>query len=313
MHRVTVLDTHTGGEPTRVVLDGFVELAGATVAEKCESFRRDADRWRRAVVCEPRGSDVLVAAVLVEPADAGSAAGVIFCNTAGPLGMCGHGTIGVAVALHHLGRIAPGTHRLETPVGPVSFTLHVGRRVSLENVPARVHARGVELPLGGRRGGTIRGDVAWGGNWFFLADAAGRDLSVDNAGALLHATGRIRAALVEHGVTGAGGAEIDHVELCGPPHDPANHGRNFVLCPGGAYDRSPCGTGTSAKLACLAAAGTLDPGETWRQESVTGSLFEASYRPGEYGAVVPTITGEAFVTGENTLLLDPGDPLCWGF
>ena len=265
------------------------------------------------MVCEPRGSDVTVAAVLVEPADRSAAAGVIFWNNVGPLGMCGHGTIGVAVALHRLGRITPGTHRLETPVGTVAFTLKDARRVTLENVPAYRHAEGVILPLGGRGGGEIRGDVAWGGNWFFLTDAAGRDLSVSNAGALLHATKRIRKALGEHGVTGADGAEIDHVELVGPPHDPARDARNFVLCPGGAYDRSPCGTGTSAKLACLAADGRLAPDTVWRQEGVTGSLFEASYRVGPGGTIVPSITGEAFVTGENTLLLDPDDPLCWGF
>ena len=315
-----VVDTHTGGEPTRVVLDPagdrFPALAGGTAADRRAVFARDFDALRRAVVGEPRGHEAMVAAFVLPPASADSVAAVTFCNNRGPLGMCGHGTAGVAVALSHAGLVRPGEHRLDTPAGPVSFSLAGdGRTVSITNVPSYRYAAGVELDTG--RGGTIRGDVAWGGNWFFLTPAAGRELSVSNVGSLMHASKRIAAALAEQGVTGADGAAIDHIELTGPPLNPARlsggrGGRNFVLCPGGEYDRSPCGTGTSAKLACLAADGTLAPGEIWRQEGVLGSVFEASYRQGEGGTIIPTLTMTAFVTGENALHFDPADPFAGG-
>ena len=321
--RLPVLDTHTGGEPTRVVLDlageRFPQLADGPADRRRETFRTQFDVLRRAVVLEPRGHDAVVAAFVLPPATAESVAAVIFVNNRGTLGMCGHGTAGVAVALAHAGVIEPGERRLDTPAGPVPFTLDAdGRTVTLVNVPAYRYAGGVELDIGrGSKPDVIRGDVAWGGNWFFLADAAGRDLVVGNVGALLHATKRIKAALVEQNLTGAGGAEIDHVELYGPPLDTARRsggkgGRNFVLCPGGEYDRSPCGTGTSAKLACLAADGKLAPGEVWRQEGVLGSVFKARYERGEGETIVPTLTATAFVTGENALHFDPADPFAGG-
>ena len=313
-----VLDTHTGGEPTRVILDLHGErlpaLATGSAAQRRERFRTDFDALRRAVVEEPRGHEAVVGAAVSPPAEAGSAASVVFFNNRAPLGMCGHGTAGVAVALAHAGLIEPGDHRLDTPAGPVPFTLHEdGCTVTLKNVPSYRHAAGVEVDVGrGSQSQIVTGDVAWGGNWFFLADAAGRDLNLKNVGALLHTTKRIRACLNAQGVTGAGGAEIDHIELCGPPADPHNHGRNFVLCPGGAYDRSPCGTGTSAKLACLAADGKLAPGEIRRQEGVIGSLFEARYESGADGTILPTLTATAFVTGENRLIFNPADPFRGG-
>ncbi|QDT15190.1 proline racemase family protein [Alienimonas californiensis] len=321
---LAVVDTHTAGEPTRVLLDldgaRFPTLATGAAVERRARFAAEFDALRKAVVEEPRGHEAVVGAVVLPPAEAGSVAAVVFFNNRGPLGMCGHGTAGVAVALAHAGAIDPGTHRLDTPAGPVPFTLHDDRRtVTLTNVPSFRYASGVEVDVGrGGRSQLVVGDVAWGGNWFFLADAAGRALEPGNLGSLLHATKRIKAMLAEQGVTGADGAEIDHVELCGPPADPANSGRNFVLCPGGAYDRSPCGTGTSAKLACLAADGKLAPGEVWRQESVIGSLFEASYQPGPPTAdgtptVRPALTATAFVTGENLLHFDAADPFRGGF
>jgi 4-hydroxyproline epimerase len=305
MTRVQVIDSHTGGEPTRVVVAGGPDLGGGTVAERAAIFRDRFDRFRSAVVCEPRGSDVLVGAVLVEPADCSAACGVIFFNNVGVLGMCGHGTIGLVVTLAHLGRIGPGDHRIETPVGEVTATLHADGRVSVRNVPSYRHRAGVTVEVPGV--GPVTGDVAWGGNWFFLVKQQTEQLSRANVERLTDVTWRVRQALEAAGVTGADGGEIDHVELFGPPGDPANHSRNFVLCPGKAYDRSPCGTGTSAKLACLAADGVLKPGEVWRQESVIGSVFEGSYQPaGE--RVVPTITGRAWVTSEATLILDDADP-----
>jgi 4-hydroxyproline epimerase len=232
--------------------------------------------------------------------------GVIFFNNVGCLGMCGHGTIGVAVTLGHLGRIGPGTHTLDTPVGPISFDYDGANTATLENVPSYRLATGVTVDVEGH--GPVRGDVAWGGNWFFLVGEHAQALDLCRVEALTDFTWRIRRALVQQGITGAGGAEIDHIELFGPPRDAANHSRNFVLCPGGAYDRSPCGTGTSAKIACLAADGKLKPGDVWRQESILGSVFEGSFRR-EGSTVIPRIKGSAYITAEATLILDDRDPL----
>lgn len=310
--RLSVVDSHTGGEPTRVVTGGAPELRGATVAEKLAELRDRHDWLRSAAVNEPRGSDVLVGALPCEPADARCAAGVIFFNNVGYLGMCGHGTIGLAVTLAHLGRIAPGVHRFETPVGVVTVELEDRNTVAVENVPSYRRAKGVAVDVPGY--GRVRGDVAWGGNWFFLVgeESHRRGLVLDNVGELTAYTRAIRRALREQGVTGDGGVEIDHVELFGPPSGPHADARNFVLCPGGAYDRSPCGTGTSAKLACLAADGELAPGQVWRQESILGTVFEGSAREGDAGRIVPRVRGRAYVTAEATLFLDPADPFAAG-
>ena len=308
LRRITVVDSHTGGEPTRVVVAGGPDLGHGPLAKRLARFRDEHDAVRRAVVCEPRGSDVLVGALLVEPEDASCAAGVLFFNTVGVLGMCGHGTIGVVATLAHLGRIGPGIHRLETPVGTIEATLHADGSVSVGNVPSYRYCADVTVEL--NDGSTVTGDVAWGGNWFFLTPAPPEiPLDVAHAEALTAHAWAVRRALAAAGVTGEGGVEIDHVELVGP--SASADARNFVLCPGGAYDRSPCGTGTSAKLACLAADGRLAEGQVWRQESVVGSVFEATARL-EAGRVRPTIRGRAFVTAEATLLLDPEDPFCWG-
>ncbi|HZT82454.1 MAG TPA: proline racemase family protein [Gemmataceae bacterium] len=308
-HRIQVIDSHTAGEPTRVVVAGGPDLGGGSMAERREVLRQRFDWFRSAVVNAPRGSDVLVGAVLCEPVDPSCAAGVIFFNNVGCINMCGHGTIGVAVTLAHLGRIGPGSHRLETPVGVVGFEYAGGNRVTIENVPSYRHRKGVTVEVEGA--GPITGDVAWGGNWFFLVERHGQELEPANVERLTAFTWRVRRALERQGVTGAGGGVIDHIDLFGPPRDPANHSRNFVLCPGGAYDRSPCGTGTSAKLACLVADGKLKPGQVWRQESIIGSVFEGTVRV-EGDRVIPRITGSAYVTAEATLLLDPNDPFRTG-
>jgi len=285
MKRISIIDSHTGGEPTRVVLSGVT-------ADELEVYRR-------AIICEPRGHEVIVGALLLQPKDASCVAGVIFFNNVGLLGMCGHGMIGLIATLTHLGRITAGEHRVETPVGIVTATLHDDGRVSIRNVPSYRKVKGVKA------GGFI-GDVAWGGNWFFLVADHGLDLTLPNVLQLTQASLAIREA-----VRAAGYPEVDHVELFAPPDDAANHSRNFVMCPGGEYDRSPCGTGTSAKLACLAADGKLAPGEVWRQESILGSVFEGRYEVSE-NSIIPTITGQAFVTAETTLLLDPADPFQFG-
>jgi 4-hydroxyproline epimerase len=309
MRRIEIIDSHTGGEPTRVVTAGGPDLGAGSLAERRERFRCDFDAYRRATICEPRGSDVLVGALLCPPLHVGCVAGVIFFNNVGYLGMCGHGTIGVGVTLGHLGRISAGRHVLETPVGHIPFEYDGRNTVSLENVSSYRLTANVRIHVDGL--GEISGDVAWGGNWFFLVRDHRETLELRCAARLTHVAQRIQTALRAQGIFGASGAEIDHVELFGPPANPQNHSRNFVLCPGGAFDRSPCGTGTSAKVACLASDGKLKPGEVWRQESITGSVFEASYRE-QGGKVLPRITGQAHVTAEATLLIDESDPLAWG-
>ncbi len=304
MKRIQIIDSHTGGEPTRVVLSGGPDLGGGTVVAQLEVFRQHHDAFRSAVVNEPRGSDVLVGALLVAPADPSCATGVIFFNNVGSLGMCGHGTIGLVVTLAHLGRIKPGVHRIESSVGVVTATLHADGRVSVENVPSwrQVKAATVDVPGLGK----ISGDVAWSGNWFYLVGEHPWALDLKNVEQLTDVSWRIRQA-----VNAQGFPEVDHVELFGPAQSPGGHSRNFVLCPGKAYDRSPCGTGTSAKIACLAADEKLREGETWVQESILGSRFTGTYRrDGE--KIIATITGTAFVNAETTLLLDEKDPFCWG-
>jgi 4-hydroxyproline epimerase len=308
VRRLRAIDSHTGGEPTRVVIDGGPALAGS-LAARLECLRREHDALRAAVCNEPRGSDVLVGALVTPPVDPAAAAGVIFFNNVGYLGMCGHGTIGLVTTLAWLGRLGPGRHRIETPVGVVTTELHPSGAVSVRNVPAYRHARGVAVEVPGH--GRVTGDVAWGGNWFFLSADHGQALDPANVEALIDFGWRVRLALTAAGIRGAGGAEIDHIELTGPASRAGLDSRNFVLCPGKAYDRSPCGTGTSAKLACLVADGKLAPGGRWRQESIVGSVFEGSVEI-EAGVVVPTITGQAWITADTTLLLDPGDPYCYG-
>jgi len=309
MRRIQVIDSHTGGEPTRVVIGGGPDLGTGSLAQRRERLRTAGDEFRRAVICEPRGSEVLVGALLCPPDDPACVAGVIFFNNVGYLGMCGHATIGAAVTLGHLGRIAAGCHRLDTPVGTIAFEYDGRNSVTLENVPSYRLAANVTVPVEGV--GHVTGDVAWGGNWFFLVREHPEALEHARAARLVDLSQRIKTALAQQGITGADGAPIDHIELFGPPRDPANHSRNFVLCPGGAYDRSPCGTGTSAKLACLAADGRLQPGEPWRQESILGSVFQGSYRL-QNGQIIPQISGQAFLTAEATLLIDERDPLAWG-
>ena len=306
MKRIQVIDSHTGGEPTRVVIAGGPDLGTGTIADRARIFSEKFDAFRSCVVNEPRGSDVLVGALLCEPSDSSCSAGVIFFNNVGVLGMCGHGTIGLAVTLAHLGRISPGEHRIETPVGIVTATLYPDNRVTVRNVPSYRYRKDVSLDV--LDYGRVTGDIAWGGNWFFLVADHREELQVRNVERLTAVAGKIRRAMEANGLTGENGGVIDHIELFGPPLDPANHSRNFVLCPGGAYDRSPCGTGTSAKLAGLAADGKLKPGDIWRQESIIGSVFEGTVAVSDNG-VIPSITGSAFIIAEATLLVDANDPL----
>ena len=321
--RVRVIDSHTGGEPTRVVIEGAPDLGSVSMADRRLRFRDAFDSFRSAVVNEPRGSDVIVGALVCEPVDPSCVAGVLFFNNVGPLWMCGHGTIGLGVTLGHLGRIGAGTHRFDTAVGPVTIEYDGTNRVSFENVHSYRFAKNVSIEVEGL--GTVIGDIAWGGNWFFLVDAktlptdilrvddgeTKKPFGLGDIEKLTDIAWRIRQTLERNGITGADGGEIDHIELFGPPGAPENHSRNFVLCPGRAYDRSPCGTGTSAKLACLFEDGKLKPGDVWRQESILGSVFEGLIRI-DGDKMIPRITGTAYITAEATLILDPSDPFRLG-
>jgi proline racemase len=300
------IDSHTCGEPTRVIVSGGPELGIGSVAARRDRFRGEFDHYRLAVANEPRGSDAIVGAMLVEPEDPGCAAGVFFFNNAGHLGMCGHGTIGLIVTLAHLGRIGPGTHRIETPVGVVEATLDADNQVAVRNVASWRAHRQLDVDVPGL--GTVTGDVAYGGNWFFLVDRHRQPMARGDIRALSEECRAIRDAVNANGYP-----QVDHIELFGKP-EAGGDSRNFVLCPGDAYDRSPCGTGTSAKVACLAADGVLAEGAPWIQESILGTTFTARYTwlDRANGKVAPEIAGSAFVTAESTLVVDERDPLGWG-
>lgn len=307
MTAIRVIDSHTGGEPTRLVLEGGPDLGDGPIAERVQRFRERFDDYRCAIVNEPRGSDPLVGALLVKPHRADCEFGVIFFNNVGYLGMCGHGTIGLIASLKFAGRLRPGAMKLDTPVGAVDVDLQPDGRISVANVVSYRSKREVVVQVPGI--GPVAGDIAWGGNWFFLISQHGRALDLKDVESLTDYSWRVREAL-----NAQGHPLVDHVELFGVSQRPGVQSRNFVLCPGKAYDRSPCGTGTSAKLACLAADGKLLEGDVWVQESLIGSTFEASFRWHDRGKgeVVPTITGRAYITGENVLQLDSEDPFRWG-
>lgn len=307
MHRISIIDSHTGGEPTRTVIAGGPDLGTGPLAERVTRFQNEFDGYRSAIVNEPRGSDVMVGALLCPPNDSTCATGVIFFNNVGYLGMCGHGTIGVVATLAHLKRLSPGEHKIETNVGIVTATLHDDGSVSVANVPSFRKAKAVPIDVEGV--GVVTGDIAWGGNWFYLVDRFPEPLRLSNVERLTDIAWRIRSAINAQGYP-----EIDHVELFGPPTLPGAHSKNFVLCPGKAYDRSPCGTGTSAKLACLAADGKLREDDRWIQESIIGSTFAGTFRwlDRDAGQIIPTITGTASMTAETTLILQEDDPYRWG-
>ena len=271
-----IIDSHTEGEPTRIVISGGPDLGTGPLAARARILRESHD-WLRSAVCnEPRGHEAMVGGLLVEPHEPDCVCGIIFFNNVSTLNMCIHGTIGLVVTLAHMGRIGPGTHRIDTPVGVVT------------------------------------GDIAWGGNWFFLIENQGPAVEFGNLEALTSFTWAVRQALAAQGITGEGGMEIDHIESFGPVDPAVADSRNFVLCPGKAYDRSPCGTGTSAKLACLHAAGKLKPGEVWRQASILDTVFTGTVEELDGGKVLPRVSGRAWVNGESTYLFHPGDPFADG-
>lgn len=308
--RIQIVDSHTGGEPTRLVVSGGPDLGRGPIRERLVRFRERFDRFRSAIVNEPRGSDAVVGALLCEPLDPSCQAGVIFFNNVGYLGMCGHGTIGLVATLAWLNRIGQGHIRIETPVGIVSAELHGDGAVTVRNVPGYRYRKDVCVAVDGL--GPITGDIAWGGNWFFQVKGESPiALSLDKLDELTDFTWEVRQALERDGITGENGGLIDHIELFGAPRNPEANSRNFVLCPGKSYDRSPCGTGTSAKMACLYADGKLKEQQMWVQEGITGSIFQGYVEIIE-GKIIPFIRGSAFVTSEASLVLEKDDPFCWG-
>lgn len=303
--QIAVIDSHTAGEPTRLVLSGGPDLGSGPLADRLLRFRLKYDSFRSAVVHEPRGSDVLVGALLTAPSIPSCDIGLIFFNNVNYLGMCGHGTIGVIASLAYLGKMRPGTYHIETPVGVVGATLHESGKITVANVPSYRSRVSVAVDVPGY--GTVKGDIAWGGNWFYLVEQSVVPLTLQHVAELTDFAWQIRQALEKNGIAGDNGAEIDHIEFFGPPSNAHADSRNFVLCPGKAYDRSPCGTGTSAKLACLYADGKLAPGQVWRQEGILDTVFEGSIEVREQ-QVFPSITGRAYVTSQSTLIFDAEDP-----
>ena len=310
-----IIDSHTGGEPTRVIIDGCPDLGNGTLAEKQEILKTKHDWIRTSTLLEPRAYPAMVGAILTEPHTPDCTAGVIFFNNAGYLGMCIHGTIGLAVTLQHMGIITTGSHRIDTPVGVVTAHLHDDGSVTVDNVPCYRYQKDVSVVIPDSKYGTITGDISWGGNWFFLINEQENAPKVDqtNIAQLTEFTTTVSLALANAGITGANGAPVDHVEVFGPPSDDLSDSRNFVLCPGGEYDRSPCGTGTSAKLACLYADRKFSPGETWRQAGILNTIFTGSVKPiPETNQIIPTVTGSAWVNGETTIIINAKDPFSKG-
>lgn len=306
--KIRVIDSHTEGEPTRLVVDGFPVLEGDTMQEKCKVMREQYDDYRKAIILEPRGNDVLVGALLCQPTQSRATAGVIFFNNEGYLGMCGHGTIGLMASLHYLGLADVGKHWIETPVGDVCTTIHDDGSVGIQNVYSYRYQKDVAVKVPGL--GVISGDIAWGGNWFFLVNQHIADIHIRHVQTLSDITLAIKKALQEAHITGKNGAIIDHIELF--QAHPTADSQNFVMCPGGAYDRSPCGTGTSAKLACLAADKRLPENAIWIQKSIVGGQFQASYQHHDEEGIIPTIRGKAYLCADNTLLIDSADPFRFG-
>lgn len=304
---IQFIDSHTAGEPTRVVIEGGPPLGEGSLEERLRRFRSEFDDYRTAIVTEPRGSDVLVGALLCEPVDPTCLVGVIFFNNVGYLGMCGHGLIGVVQTLRHCGGVTSGKCRIETPVGVVSAEVHEDGSISIGNVESYRVASEVKIDADGV--GTVVGDVAWGGNWFFLVREPRPVLSLDRVPKLMEIATSIRKTVNQEGFP-----EVDHVELFGEANHPDADSKNFVLCPGLQYDRSPCGTGTSAKLACLAADGKLNPGEPWVQEGILGTSFVGHYQwaDSDKQRIQPVIQGRAHITAEGSLLLQDADPFRWG-
>ncbi len=303
-------DLHTEGEPTRVITSGFPDLGTGSILQRSEMMTKNFSDLCSGIVREPRGHEAMVAALLLEPADKSCDHGVIFFNNVGSLGMCGHGTMGVVRALRDQGFMGSDTVTFETPAGNVDAAIDEAGRISVVNVESYCYRRQVEVELSS--GQKVIGDIAWGGNWFFLTGSNGWPLDVRESPILIDFASEIRVALESNGICGEGGAPIDHVEL----HESLQGGqqgvRSFVMCPGMEWDRSPCGTGASATVASMADQQLISPGETWIQESILGGRFEVTYELGERG-IIPTISGRAWPCSRGELIFEEDDPFRSGF
>jgi 4-hydroxyproline epimerase len=308
LRMMRVVDSHATGQPTRVIVDGGPDLGTGSLAERRDRFRTHFDRFRTAVVGEPRGSDTLVGAILCKPSDPSCAEGVILFDSSGYLDMSVHAMMGLAVTLDYIGRGTTGGEKIETPAGAVTVDMHTNGDISVRNVPSFRHQKDVSVTVDGA---TYTGDVAWSGSWSFLVRDHNEDLSIARAERLTDLARSIRRALARNRITGSRDEEITDIALFGPPQRREANSRNFVLRTGKSFRRSPSGTVTSAKLACLHEDGKLAEGQVWRQESITGAMFDGSVKVID-GAIVPSIRGTAHMIAESVLIVDERDPYCWG-
>ena len=328
-HEFDTIESHTAGNPTRTIVRGAPELRGATMLERLDDLRARFPWIRTALCFEPRGHSVMSGCVLQEPCDPTADVGVVFIETSGYPPMCGHDTIGLVTVLIETGRfpaegpLVPCV--LDTPAGIVrtEATVEGGRvtDVAFLSTPSFLLHRDVAVELDGLA--PFQVDVAWGGNFYAIVEAAdvGVDVRDPRVAGRIALAERIREHLnarleVVHPVL-EGVRGISHVQFNGPPTTAEAHTRSSVIMPPGGADRSPCGTGTSARTAALVARGRLALGETLVHESITGGLFRSTpveaLEVGGIPAVRNRISGRAFITGRSTFIIDPTDPLAAGF
>ncbi|MGO4268824.1 proline racemase family protein [Paenibacillus sp. TAF58] len=324
----TTIDTHTGGNPTRTVISGVPKLVGSTMSEKMLHMKTEYDWIRKILMYEPRGHGIMSGAILVEPCHPEADIGVIYIETGGYLPMCGHDTIGVCMALVETGMIPvtePTTNlKIDTPAGLVEAELAVQngkvQKVAFQNVPSFLYKH-VKVEVEGLGG--VYCDIAYGGNFYAITDARvlGLELTPSNADIIVKMAVNLRKSInqsvnVVHPeapyIRG-----LTHIEFYTDPTHPDAHVKNTVIVPPGGIDRSPCGTGTSAKLAVMFAKGEIRMNEEFVHESIVGSLFRASVvgttQVGSFPAVVTRIEGSAWITGMHTFFMHEDDELNEGF
>ena len=329
-HVFKCIDGHTAGNPVRVVAQGGPELSGKNMSEKRRHFLREFDWIRRGLMFEPRGHDMMSGSIFYPPADPANDLGILFIETSGCLPMCGHGTIGSLTIGLEEGLIhpkTPGVVLLETPAGLVRarYEMQEGKVlwVAFTNVPAFVAATDLELPTSDL--GTLRFDVAYGGNFYAIVDPQPnfQGLEAYRASELIRFSRELRALINARypdrfiHPEDASICGVSHVLWAGKPLAEDSTARNAVFYGDNAIDRSPCGTGTSARMAQWVHRARLQVGEAFLHESFIGSRFEgrvlATARVGEVPAIVPEIRGSAWVTGYNTLVIDEAHPFPKGF
>lgn len=325
----STIDTHTGGEPTRTIIGGLPYIPGKTIVEKMHYLKENMDWVRTSLMFEPRGHSVMSGVILTEPTTPEADIGVIFIETGGYLPMCGHDTIGVSTALVEAGIVKaeePFTYiSLDTPAGLTRVKVHVengkAKSVTFRNIPSFVFAEDVEVTVPGF--GRIKMDVAYGGNVYAIlpAEAVGLKILPENASEIIQKGKLVRDAVnkqvnIQHPEKPFIN-ECTHVQFYGEPTNPGANLKNTVFFADSGIDRSPCGTGTSARVATLYAKGELELNQEFLHESIIGSIFVAraveEAKVGPYKAVIPEVTGSAFVTAMSQFVIDPEDPHKNGF